>query len=108
MRKSPKFMFHVLLVLLIGAIAHAQLPDQQMGFGTVPYQTFLSEKENINLGTGNLNVHIPLLNLPGRGGHDFGISLSYNSQLWSTGSVIDGLGNTHYYWFPATAWQWSL
>jgi RHS repeat-associated protein len=100
------------LFLLLGAFlsivlvqAHGQNADPTVGFGLVPYQTYLGESENINLGTGNVHIKIPLLKLPGRNGHDFELYLSYNSQMWYVHNVTTPQGTISQY---ASAGGWQL
>jgi len=37
---------------------------------------------NVDLTNGNLNIAIPLITLPGRGGNDFTLALLYDSKIW--------------------------
>jgi len=59
-------LFIVVIAFLIGRVS-AQEP--QYGYGTLSGYTYLGNQEQINLGTGNLHIHIPLLTLPGSGRH---------------------------------------
>jgi hypothetical protein len=45
-----------------------------------------------------MNVRIPLLKLPGRNGHDYALSLNYNSQVWSGSVAINPQGYYTYFW----------
>ncbi len=49
----------------------------------MPNQTYIRAKENVNVGGGNLNIQIPIVQLPGRDGHNLDVTLTYNSQNWS-------------------------
>ncbi len=88
--------------------AQGQNADPSTGFGVVPYQTYLGESENINLGTGNVNIQIPLLKLPGRGGHDFTLNLSYNSQIWYVFNFTPPQGKATHQYANAPGWNLSL
>lgn len=57
--------------------------DMNLDTGIKPYESFDRAQENVNIGSGNLNIKIPLVHLPGRNGHDFDLSLAYNSQNWT-------------------------
>ena len=96
--------------LLCLSFAFAQQADPGLGAGVVPHQTYLGEKENINLGTGNVNLQIPLLHLPGRDGHDFSLGLSYSSQIWYVHTFTNP--QTHqviYQWAKNTSgWYWNI
>ena len=48
----------------------------------------------MNIGSGNLNIQIPLVHLPGRNGHDFDLSLTYNSQNWTPVASLTTPGPT--------------
>jgi hypothetical protein len=41
----------------------------------------VGEMENVNLKTGNLNIQIPIIEYPGRGGTKFTVGLTYNSNF---------------------------
>jgi len=72
------------------ALAVTSIILAQYGFGQVgstadntgvqPFQSYLNDKETINLATGGVNVRIPLLHLPGRAGHDLDFAINFNSQ----------------------------
>lgn len=51
--------------------------------GIKPNESYDRARENVNIGSGNLNIQIPLVHLPGRNGHDFTLALTYNSQNWT-------------------------
>src|SRR3984885_9970618 len=105
-----RFAAVALLFTLIPSCLLAQNPDPGIGSGVFPYQSYLGEHENINLGTGNLNVQIPLLKLPGRNGHDFVLNLSYNSQIWYLHSFTNPqTQQTTYTWtFNKSGWQFTI
>jgi hypothetical protein len=64
-------------------------PNDQTGVAA--YQSFGGQRENISLATGNLNLQIPLLTIPGRNGHDMTIALEYDSTIWQLTSTYDCL-----------------
>src|SRR6266536_2934831 len=61
---------------------------------------YLGDHENINPVTGNLNIQIPLVHLPGRAGHDLDLKLSYNSNIWAFSTYVEPCcpTTTYYYW----------
>src|SRR6266436_2023675 len=67
-------------------------------YGAAPFQTHLQGQENVNLVNGNLHFQIPLVHLPGRDGHDFIYTMSYNSQIWWANDYTDGIGQLHNFW----------
>src|SRR5262249_45691356 len=87
----------------------AQNPaDPSTRYGAVPFQTYLGEQENVNAGSGNLNIQLPLLKLPGRNGHDFEFSLTYNSQIWWMLSGTTPNNINYYSWQHNVPWGWNL
>ena len=82
--------------------------DESVGYGIVPFHTYLGENEHINVGTGNVHVQIPLIQLPGRNGHNYSATLTYNSQIWHPETIIDGIGNTHNVWIMNTPWNLGI
>jgi YD repeat-containing protein len=70
-------------VLSVAVLAQTPPTDLNLDTGMKPYETFDRAQENVNIAAGNLNVEIPLIHLPGRNGHDFTLSLAYNSQNWT-------------------------
>lgn len=77
----------------------APLNDQT---GVSPYQSYGGVRENISLASGNLNLQVPLISLPGRNGHDLTLALEYDSSFYSlTGNdQITGKSNP-----PLYEWQ---
>jgi hypothetical protein len=110
LRLDVRFAAITLLATLISASVLAQTPDPAIGSGVFPYQTYLGEHENINLGTGNLNIQIPVLKLPGRDGHDFVVSYTYNSQIWYLHQFVNPqTQQTIYQWASNQGgWQWNV
>ena len=64
----------------------------------------LSDFDNVNLYNGNLNFHLPLLRVGGRGGAGYTMALKLDSKLWSVYHNIDGYG--HDFFVPSPNW-WS-
>jgi YD repeat-containing protein len=76
-------------------------PAESKG-GLSSISTYAPDKvETVNLANGNLNVHIPLVTVGGRGSASYTLGLSYNSKLWSPGhnseKFKDPLGNVKTY-----------
>src|SRR5260370_23319835 len=102
----------VLLGLVWASLSWAQQTDPSYTNGMIASHTYLGGSENINLGMGNLNAQIPLLHLPGRNGHDFNLTYSYNSNIWwvfyphdtNAWAPLD-----RYFWIPQNQSKlWSL
>ena len=71
-------------ILTLNPVGLCQAPvDLNLDTGIQPNQTYIRGKENVNVGGGNLNIQIPIVQLPGRDGHNLDVSLTYNSQNWS-------------------------
>ncbi len=62
--------------------------------GIMPYNSYGGTRENINLGTGNVNLRIPLVSLPGRGGFEFPLELVYDSKIWDLYYESDPQGSS--------------
>ncbi len=90
MSHLSRLLFLALLLMVSPWYAFGQSAPQQTDGGVKAYQTYDGVREKIALASGNVNVSVPLIGLPGRNGHDFNLSLNYNSQLWS----ISEIGNT--------------
>ena len=57
-------------------------PTESRG-GLSELSSYSSDKiETVNLANGNLNLHIPLVMVGGRGSASYTLALSYNSKLW--------------------------
>jgi RHS repeat-associated protein len=56
--------------------------------GLSPHTAYSIGAGNINLSNGNLNLEIPLINLPGRAGNTLNISAQYDSKNWVPHYVI--------------------
>jgi YD repeat-containing protein len=81
------------------AITHAQAvpeADHNLDLGQPPNQTFDHAQENVNIASGNLNIVLPLVQLPGRDGKDLDVTLTYNSKMWTPtatlGNSVGGFG----------------
>ena len=70
-----------LSLLVIASPAFAQDPAL-MENGNHPEETYDGIRENVNLATGNVNLSLTLLKLPGRNGLDYVLPMNYNSQVW--------------------------
>jgi len=88
--KSFKLWMLVAVILVGSVCAMAQSAPLQTDGGVKAYQTYDGVRENIALAMGNVNLQLPLLSLPGRNGHDFNLSLTYNSQLWNATAYTYG------------------
>lgn len=76
MRRSFLSLFVPFGWLTLSVCALAQT-DMNLDTGIKPYETYDRGQESVNIGSGNLNIQIPLLHLPGRNGHDFDVTLTY-------------------------------
>src|SRR6476659_2414878 len=76
-----------LLVLMIGGVRlQAQTTAARPDRGILPGASYsVSETENISLTNGNLNLKIPLAQLPPIAGGKlkFGLDAYYNSKIWN-------------------------
>ena len=75
--------------------------------GAKPYETYGGARENLNLATGNLNIVIPLLTLPGRNGHDLTVFASYDSKIWQLRNRKLG-GNYVFWWEQENPAGWGV
>jgi RHS repeat-associated protein len=116
-----KLALYALAVVLLAASPsqlNAQSTPNSVGptneTGVQPYGPYGGAHEDINLGNGNLNLQIPLLSLPGRNGHNFSLSLHYDSKIWEPSSEYESdTGQTIYYWTAqagsiADGWSFNL
>ena len=55
----------------------------------------LSDIDQVNLFSGNLNFHLPLLSIGGRGGAQMKITLAINSVHWRTEQDVIGGGEVY-------------
>jgi RHS repeat-associated protein len=100
MKRITFSLMHLCIAFALLSTAVAQNNDPSVSYGTVPYQTYLSDKEAINPGRGTLAVTIPILKLKGRNGHDFNSNLVYNSRIW----WVQQINQTTYVWNHTNPW----
>jgi RHS repeat-associated protein len=107
--------FSVLVGLLIFSLrANAQSNPNNVTpsntTGLMPYQSYGGVRENINFATGDLNLLLPLLSLPGRNGHDFALGLVYDSEIWNLHATYhDETGSYTFAWEgPGGGWQLNI
>jgi hypothetical protein len=90
------------LFLWTGATFGQSAPNQVVPDNTTgiqPYNTYGGTHENISLATGDLNLEIPILTLPGRAGHDLQLSVIYDSKIWAAHLYTDPItGSETYSW----------
>jgi RHS repeat-associated protein len=84
--RAAHFVIALILSLLTASQAAAQStgtkpPNQAAGAPAGSYS--LSGFENVNLYSGNLNFHLPLLQIGGRGGVNVPVMVSINSVKWN-------------------------
>jgi YD repeat-containing protein len=79
------------LFAALPSFAQAFPTDLSNDTGVKPWEYYDRAQETVNMESGNLNIVIPLLSLPGRNGHNLDLSLSYNSQHYTpVGSLNNG------------------
>ena len=108
MRAPRKYVAALAFLALSLSYSYGQGYDPSYFYGAVPFQTHLQGQESINLSNGNLHFQLPLVSLPGRNGHDFVYSMSYNSQVWWGRTYTDGNGGTHKFWVQNQNWNTSI
>src|SRR5229473_6535034 len=93
------FLLVALAALAYAISSHAQTPPTDLSTatntGTNPYETYGGERENISFGTGNLNVPLTLLSLPGRNGHDLVVQIAFDSRVWQLHGSFDQNSDTY-------------
>lgn len=63
-------------------------PAESKG-GQSTVSTYAQDKiETVNLANGNLNMHIPLVTIGGRGSVGYTLALTYNSKLWAANHTV--------------------
>src|SRR5882672_10984716 len=107
MRTARRYVVVLAFLALSLSYSFGQGYDPSSTYGSFPFQTNLQGSENVNLGTGNLHFELPLVRLPGRNGHDFVYSMSYNSQIWWGFIFTDPLGHLHQSWTSNHSWSTS-
>jgi RHS repeat-associated protein len=101
-----------LSVVLLASMSYAQsssATDGSTPLGIAPGAPAgsypLSGFENINLYNGNLNFHLPLLHVSGRGSAETGIMLALNSKRWRVRRVNQTCTNCQgYNYYPIPNW----
>src|SRR2546428_537689 len=97
-------LFGIVLVSILACptVCFAQSTPNQINPGNAtglqPYNAYGGVRENINLATGNANLQIPLLNLPGRKGQDLSLGLEYDSKIWQLHDENDPFYGLLYLW----------
>ena len=94
----------IVVALLVGAAAPQIICAQSAPYSVGPqnatgvqeYNPYGGAHENINLATGDLNLQIPLVTLPGRNGHNFSLSLVYDSKIWQSVTETDPIYGDQY------------
>jgi hypothetical protein len=76
--------------------------------GVKPDQTYAGARENVNLSNGNLNIIIPLVTLPGRGGHDLVLSTSYDTKGWILERYVDTWNGVEYFLWVREGGDWRI
>src|SRR5258708_2770675 len=105
MKSLLAFLFMAAVTPLLAQDArHEIAPDR----GFLPSNSYqLSDIEEINMGTGSVSLHIPIVSLPkGRAGFQTGISLSYSDKYWDTIPSNPTSGFTTYYLQQSPSGGW--
>ena len=96
----------------MGNVACAQSTSTQIDpntlTGIMPYNTYGGVRENINLATGDLNLRLPLIHLPGRNGLDYSLDLIYDSKQWKLNNYYDpqsGITVLEWDMDPTSGWR---
>jgi hypothetical protein len=82
------FIFGGIALLAKAQNSAGSLASMGLDTGIRPNETYDRAQENINVASGNLNIQIPLVHLPGRHGHNLDINLTYNSQIWNAVATL--------------------
>jgi hypothetical protein len=91
-KKSLLFVF----VASFSLCAAAQTP------GAYPFAPIDSYGvDSVNRGTLDLQLSIPIISKPGRGGSGFSYSLLYDGLIWSSAGPYGSAG-----WSPSANWGW--
>ena len=88
-----------LLLLLIPSLGVAQTPVPDFNSGFTPYQTYHGgDIDSVNMATGSLNLHIPLISFPQKGsGLRLTFAINYNSTTVAR-TLIGRGANSYYQW----------
>src|SRR6267143_1382555 len=60
--------------------------------GTKPFGTYFTGAGDVNLTNGNLSLNLPLVSLPGRNGHNYVLSIQYDSKIWTPSAAFSNTG----------------
>ncbi|MGB9182070.1 MAG: hypothetical protein WCB68_22770, partial [Pyrinomonadaceae bacterium] len=86
LRRAGRIMLLTLCLPLMSAIAQDSKGNGTHAPGTAPGAPAgsytLSGFESVNLFNGNLNIHLPLLQVGGRGSAQMTVMLSFDSRNW--------------------------
>lgn len=87
---------------LTPGVGSCQTPVPDFNSGWTPYQTYQGgDIDSVDMATGSLNLHIPLISFPQRGGRlRLNFVLNYNSTTVARARIGTG-GNTYYQWSPS-------
>ncbi len=109
---SPSFSFLLLVLASLTCALPSRCqtpppdPSPATNTGTNPYETYGGEHENINFGTGNVNIPLTLLRLPGRDGHDLVVQMAFDSRVWQLHGYFDqGLSEWVLDWEKDGGWS---
>jgi len=109
-----KSLFALLALLLVSVTVSAQstttshsdiATPQGLAAGSPAGAYQLSGFENVNLYNGNLDFHLPLITVGGRGSASFPITLSLNTKQWH---VEHTQTQTSQSWYPSRSYWGSL
>jgi len=89
LRIAVRILLSICFLSLVSMV-QAQNSDPNNDTGIHPYETYDGARENVNFGSGNVFISVPLLTLPGRNGHNYTVSLISNSQTWTTNAKQGG------------------
>ena len=106
--KTKSFLFLVGLLgsFLVASVSLAQIVptvvNDQNRTGDLPFSTSVgTDVEHVDVGSGDLVVHIPILSVKGRGS-DYNYALQYHGHVWIT-NVVSNENGTYQEWEPETA-----
>jgi len=90
--RSKQALFLTFAFLLLLSMSFGQ--NSALDTGIHDFETYDGAHEDVNLGTGNVVVRVPLLALPGRNGHNYSVWLLSNSQALAFYGTSSPLGMT--------------
>ena len=95
--------------VLFSSVAVAQSPAPDFNSGITPYQGYHGgDIDSINTATGSVNLHIPLISFPQRGGVlQLPFVINYNSTMVKRVKVGSGSG-AYYQWGPVDTNPFSV